>query len=312
MPSQHAEPEPPLGDRRSGAGAPTFVAPMLAVAGQPPEGSAWAFEFKWDGVRCVAAVGGEQSTLWSRNSNDITGGFPELAQLSGLLGGRPTLLDGEIVALNADGLPDFGLLQRRIHVRRPGTALLAAAPVSFYVFDVVSLEGRSLLGESYLQRRHLLDGLRLEGRSPRVRVPENYLDADGHELLDIARSHGVEGVVAKRTSSRYEPGRRSPDWTKTALLSTQEVIIGGWAPGEGRRASTVGSLLLGAHDQDGRLLYLGNVGTGFTERMLRELLTRLRELQQPHSSFDEGVPRDEVNVPGGCAPSSSARSSTAP
>ena len=275
-------------------GAPTFVAPMLAVSGHPPTGGGWSFEFKWDGIRCVAAVGAEQVRLHSRNANEITTGFPELSRLSALLDGRPVLLDGEIVALNAEGQPDFGLLQRRIHVNRPGPALLAAAPVSYYVFDVLSVDGRSVLGKSYQKRREILEALELEGRSAGVRVPANYPETDGYELLEIARLHGLEGVVAKRLGSRYEPGRRSPDWTKTALVNTQEVVIGGWAPGEGRRASTLGSLMVGAHDSDGELRYLGNVGTGFTERMLRELLARLRQLDQSDSPFDNEVPRDEA------------------
>lgn len=277
-----------------GTVAPDFVAPMLAVAGRPPIGVGWAFEIKWDGVRCIAAVGGDQVGLHSRNANDITTGFPEIATLGELLDGRPTLLDGEIVALDNYGLPDFGLLQRRINVLAPRPELLATVPASFYAFDVLSVDGHSLLDEGYLRRREFLDALGLEGHSPRIRVPGNHVEIAGDELLEVARSHGLEGVVAKRTGSRYEPGRRSAEWTKTALLTTQEVIIGGWTAGEGRRASSLGSLLLGAHDEDGRLRYLGNVGTGFTERMLNELLTRLSELEQPHSPFDELVPLGEA------------------
>jgi bifunctional non-homologous end joining protein LigD len=127
-----------------------------------------------------------------------------------------------------------------------------------------------------------------------VRVPPCYPDAEPDELLRVASQHGLEGIVAKRQSSRYHPGKRSKDWIKTALLHTQEVIIGGWQPGHGRRAGTIGALLLGAHDTCGRLRYLGQVGTGFTEPMLRDLQTRLAALARQNSPFDELVPREHA------------------
>jgi bifunctional non-homologous end joining protein LigD len=117
---------------------------------------------------------------------------------------------------------------------------------------------------------------------------------DGRQLLDVARLHGLEGVVGKRMGSRYQPGRRSPAWTKTALWATQEVVVGGWTTGEGRRAGTLGALLLGAYDDQGRLRYLGDVGTGFTDRVLDDLVARLVALEQPHSPFDEPVPREHA------------------
>ncbi len=270
---------------------PEPVAPMLALAGAPPSRPGWAFEFKWDGVRASAAVAGEQVRLYSRNGNNITGGYPELTVLSGLVGGRPVLLDGEIVALGEAGRPDFGLLQQRMHLRSPSPELMGGVPISYHVFDLLDLDGRRLLALSYQQRRELLADLDLEGSSPRVRVPLYHTDVDGGELLEVARLHGLEGVVGKRLSSRYEPGRRSPAWIKTVLLRAQEVVVGGWTAGEGSRATTLGALLLGAHDDQGRLRYLGDVGTGFTDRMLRDLLERLAALEQPDSPFDEPGPR---------------------
>ena len=219
----------------------------------------------------------------SRNGKDITAGYPELIVLSGLVGGRPVLFDGEIVALDRAGQPNFGWLQQRMHVRSPGPQLLARIPVSYFVFDLLDLDGRRLLSESYERRRELLADLGLEGGSERVQVPLHYSDVDGWQLLEVARMHGLEGVVGKRLSSRYEPGRRSPAWRKTALWTTQEVVIGGWTTGEGRRAGTLGALLLGAHDDAGRLRYLGHVGTGFTDRMLHDLLHKLAALEQPDS-----------------------------
>jgi bifunctional non-homologous end joining protein LigD len=274
---------------------PQPVAPMLASAGEPPSGPGWAFEFKWDGVRAVAAAAGDQVRLYSRNGNDITGGYPELTVLSGLVGGRPVLLDGEIVTLGEAGRPDFGLLQQRMHVRAPSRWLVDRIPISYYVFDLLDLDGRRLLPQSYQQRRELLAELALDGASSWIRVPPHHTDTDGRQLLEVARQHGLEGVVGKRLSSRYEPGRRSPAWTKTALLRTQEVVVCGWTTGQGRRAGTLGALLLGAYDDEERLRYLGDVGTGFTDWMLEDLLARLAALEQPNSPFGEAVPREHAH-----------------
>ncbi|MGE3286954.1 MAG: non-homologous end-joining DNA ligase [Pseudonocardia sp.] len=267
---------------------PAAVAPMLAVSGEPPAGPGWAVEFKWDGVRAVTAVAGERVRAHSRLGNDVTAGYPEIADLGAVLDGRPALLDGELVALDAAGRPDFGLLQHRMHVRRPPAELLARIPVSYLVFDVLWLDGTSLLAESYDTRRGVLDGLQLAGRH--VRVPPSSADVAPRQMLAVAREHGLEGIVAKRRAARYEPGRRSPAWVKTALVSTLEVVIGGWTAGEGRRARTFGALLLGAHDGQGRLRYLGHVGTGFTDAALTALLARLVAREAPASPFADAVP----------------------
>ena len=271
---------------------PPPVSPMLATAGSPPKGSAWAFEFKWDGVRAVTAVAGERVRATSRRGNEVTAGYPELQDLTELLDGRRVLLDGEIVALDEAGRPDFGTLQNRMHVRAPSPELLERIPVSYVVFDLLHLDGTSLLGEPYDRRRELLETLELAG--PRVRVPQVSVGIDGAQLMEVARAHGLEGVVGKRRSARYEPGRRSSAWIKTALLHTQEVVIGGWTAGEGRRANSIGALLLGAYDDSGALRYLGHVGTGFTEAVLRSLLTELRARERSGSPFDEEVPREEA------------------
>jgi bifunctional non-homologous end joining protein LigD len=271
---------------------PSPVSPMLATAGQPPAGAGWAFEFKWDGVRAVTAVAGDRFRSHSRRGNEVTAGYPELADLTGLLDGRAVLLDGEVVALDAEGRPDFGLLQHRMHVRSPAPDLVERIPVSYVVFDLLHLDGASLLAEPYDRRRALLEELEIAG--PRVRVPPAAAGVSGAQLLEVARAHGLEGVVGKRRAARYEPGRRSAAWVKTALLHTQEVVVGGWTAGEGRRARTIGALLLGAYDGTGSLRYLGHVGTGFTEAALHSLLGELRVREQPASPFDEEVPRDEA------------------
>jgi bifunctional non-homologous end joining protein LigD len=262
---------------------------MLATAGPPPVGPGWAVEFKWDGVRAVVDVAADGVHLWSRNGNDVTGGYPDL--VAGIPTERPMVLDGEIVALDAAGRPDFGLLQHRMHVRSPSAALLAEVPVELYLFDLLELDGVPLTGETYDRRRALLAGLDVQGW-PRVSVPPAFTDITPAEGLEVARAHRLEGVVAKRRTGRYEPGRRSAAWVKTALFHAQEVVVGGWTAGRGNRGNTLGALLMGAYDADRRLRYLGNVGTGFTEAALARLLSRLRPLTRPDSPLDEEVPRE--------------------
>lgn len=271
---------------------PAAVRPMLAVAGPVPTTPGWAFEFKWDGVRALVAAAAGQVRLNSRNGNDVTGGYPEVvAALAGYAG--PVLLDGELVALDAAGRPDFGLLQQRMHVRAPGAELRERVPVSLYVFDVLEAGGERLRGEPFDARRERLLGLGLDAL-PGVAVPPSFTDVGGPQLLEVARAHRLEGVIAKRRTSRYEPGRRSAAWVKTALSSTREVLVGGWTAGEGKRAGTLGALLLGARDAGGALRYLGNVGTGFTEQALRHLLARLEPLRRPDSPFADPVPREHA------------------
>jgi len=265
---------------------------MLATPGQPPSSPGWAFEFKWDGVRAIVAAAGDQVRITSRNGNEVTAGYPEIIE-TGLGAEHVVLLDGELVALDGQGRPDFGLLQQRMHVRAPSEALRARVPVRLYVFDLLSLDGESLLHQTYDARRARLLELGLESLD-RIDVPPSITDLPGGQALEIARAHGLEGVVAKRRASRYQPGHRSAAWIKTALLNTKEVLLGGWTSGEGRRAGSLGALLLGAHDEQGQLRYLGHVGTGFTDAMLRDLLAQLQPLRRPDSPFDEPVPGEDA------------------
>jgi bifunctional non-homologous end joining protein LigD len=273
----------------SGSVLPEPVRPMMATAGPAPTGPGWAWEWKWDGVRAIVAVApGAAVRAMSRNDRDITGSYPELLALTDLVD-QPVLLDGELVALDPHGRPNFGRLQSRMHVRHPSDALLGAVPVQYYAFDLLQLGTQRLLSQPYVRRRQLLDDLRLDGGP--VQVPAYHTDVDGSTLLELAGQHGLEGVVAKRLQSRYEPGRRVRFWIKTPLRHTQEVVIGGWRPGQGRRADTIGALLLGAYDQDGNLIYVGDVGTGFTEQMLRDLHAMLQLRERPTSPFLH-VPRE--------------------
>ncbi|SOD63308.1 bifunctional non-homologous end joining protein LigD [Streptomyces zhaozhouensis] len=278
---------------------PDAVAPMLAVDGRPPTGARWAYEWKWDGYRCCLRVAADgQTRLTSRNGNDLTPTYPELAQAGpGPLAGRSAVLDGEIVALGPGGGPDFGRLQRRHQRRHPGRALLAEVPVVFFAFDLLMLDGERLLDLPYRRRRAALEALPTDP-SGRIAVPPSHpgAEADPEALLRVAEAHGLEGLMAKRLDSPYQPGRRSPRWVKTPLVRTIEVVVGGWQPGSGHRAGTVGSLLVGAFDEDGRLRYVGHVGSGFSEAVLADLDLRLAGLSRADSPFAERLPTARTRV----------------
>jgi bifunctional non-homologous end joining protein LigD len=270
---------------------PQYVAPMLATLGALPEtDKGWGYEMKWDGVRAIVRVEGGRATATSRNEHDITVSYPELRALGEQLGSTQVLLDGEIVSFDQAGRPSFAQLQQRMHVASAASArrLAASAPVVYLAFDVLHLDGRSLLELPYSKRRELLEALDLNGES--WQTPPAF-DGSGSAAVRASQEHGLEGVLAKRLDSRYRPGRRSPDWVKVKNFRTQEVVIGGWTPGKGRRANTVGALLLGLPDDAGALRYVGRVGTGFTEDMLADLHSRLKRIARKSSPFEPDVPR---------------------
>ncbi|TQC41940.1 ATP-dependent DNA ligase [Rhodococcus sp. WS4] len=267
--------------------------PMLATLGEVPTGPGWALEWKWDGQRAIALVRGGQGRLYSRNGNEATHSFPELAEaLPGALSGHDGVVDGEVVALDEQGRPSFARLQRRMHLQRPTAQLLAAAPVSFFAFDVLDVDGRSTTALPYLERRTVLADLVQPG--PRVQVPPHQTDLDGRQMLELAREHGLEGVVAKRLDSPYRPGRRSPTWIKTPLRRNTEAVVIGWVDGAGTARDGIGSLLLGAYDDDHRLVYIGHVGTGFSSADRRKLRTQLTQIEQPTSPLATTVPAREA------------------
>lgn len=241
------------------------IAPMRATAADvlPADDGSWAYEVKWDGYRIVAFVEGGRVRLQTRNLLDATADFPALAGLVDALGPVDAVLDGEVVALGADGRPSFGALQRR------GEDPVA---VHYFVFDVLELDGRPTLALSYETRRRLLDGLDLR-RGDAWDVPAWH--HNGAALFDATAAQGLEGVVAKRLDSVYEPGRRSPAWRKVKHLCRQELVVGGWLPGEGARRATLGALLVGHHDAEGALRYAGRVGTGFRDTDLRRFADAL-------------------------------------
>ena len=273
---------------------PTSIKPMLAVPGRLPQDDAnWAFEIKWDGIRAILIVEGGRVRAQSRNDLDISASFPELADIGEFLGMTTCVLDGEIIALGEDGRPSFSRLQHRMHVgnQREARRRASSDPVSFVAFDLLYLDGRSLLALPYDERRARLEALHLSGAT--FTTTESFRDVSGQDILAATVQNGLEGVVAKRRDSPYRAGRRHPDWLKVKSLRTQEVVVGGWTEGRGEREGGLGALLLGIPGGDG-LRYVGKVGTGFSDKARRDLLADLRRLSTQGSPFASPLPRNEA------------------
>jgi len=274
---------------------PPAPPPMLARSGPlPPDDASYGYEVKWDGVRAIASVAAGGVGLRARSGTDIAARYPEVAPLAQQLGGRGAILDGEIVALDARGRPSFERLQSRMHLGSEAAVAgrLRELPVTFIVFDVLFLDGAATLSLPYRERRELLAALALEG--PAWRAPA-HREHDGAALLAATAEQGLEGIVAKRLDSPYEPGRRSSAWIKVKNHTIQDVVIGGWTRGEGGRARSLGALTVGTYDvavdaasgrgAPQRLLYAGRVGSGFNAAALDDLGALLEPLRRERSPF---------------------------
>jgi bifunctional non-homologous end joining protein LigD len=267
---------------------------MKAVTGElPASDEGWAYEIKWDGMRVVAAVGDLEQPLRLETTRglDAVARFPELGSLPEALAPPAVILDGEVVAFEGSR-PSFGQLQHRMHLTRPAEIERVAAqiPVRYVIFDLLYLDGHDLTGPTgltYLERRKLLTEVVEPGDS--WLVPAHHLGG-GADLLDAARAQHLEGIMAKRTDSRYLPGKRNPAWRKVKVRPRQELVIGGWHPGEGNRSGQLGSLLVGHYEGDS-LRYAGKVGTGFKEGELRRLGALLADLATDECPFDPPPPK---------------------
>jgi bifunctional non-homologous end joining protein LigD len=251
----------------------------------PTSDDGWAYEPKWDGIRAITRLDGKGGIeARSRNGQDLTPMFPELAALQESCAGRPMTLDGELVAVDASGVPRFGLLQQRLNLTNTSMIIKRAGEVaaSYIVFDVLHLNRKELLKATYDERREQLEALELDSEG--IVTSQAYRDVSGADVFRAASSSGLEGVVAKRRASAYRPGARSTDWIKVKAFRTQEVVIGGWLPGQGRLANTFGALLVGLPDSGG-LAYAGKVGTGFDEKMRARILELLKKLATDDSPF---------------------------
>jgi bifunctional non-homologous end joining protein LigD len=270
---------------------PGYLPPMRAVSGggDVPPGDDWAFEVKWDGMRAVGFATGGGLVLQSANLIDVTARFPEVAPLGEALAGHVAVVDGELVAFDDRQRPSFGRLQGRMHVASAAEARrrVATTPVSYLVFDLLHLDGEDLMSLPYLERRERLVEAVPQGSC--WLVPAHHL-GDGRPLLDAATAQGLEGLVAKRVWSRYEPGRRSPAWRKVKVRRRQEVVVGGWLPGERGRAGRIGALVVGVHE-GAALRFAGRVGTGFSDRELGRLQGVLDGLRTDRCPFDPPPPR---------------------
>ncbi len=270
----------------------------------PPDDEAWAFEVKWDGMRIIAAVDASDDdaeptvALWSAAGNDATARFPEILPIAEVLRPHTAVLDGEVVALDPDGRPDFGRLQPRMQARsdKATSATAADQAVTFIIFDLLELDGNDLTGQAYEDRHRLLD-LLIEP-SAYWTVTDSWTGG-GAALLDAMDAAGMEGLIAKRLGSRYEAGRRSSDWLKIKVRRRQELVVGGWLPGKGNRAETFGALLVGYYPDDvpeshrgpGVLVYAGRIGTGFRRTEQDRLVAELSSLAADTSPF-AAVPPD--------------------
>ncbi len=263
---------------------PTFIPPMLAtLVAAPFDDPDWLFEVKWDGFRVEAVVDGGKVSLWTRGEQDASRYFGPFLDPPTWLDAGDAVVDGEVIALDDRGEPDFALLQARIK----GKGVAAEAnPFVYEVFDLLHLDGRSLLDEPLEERRRLLASvLRTDAR---VRLSE-HVETGGVEFFEAARKRGLEGIMAKDRRSPYVPGKRTDRWQKVKIRPEQELVVGGWVTGTGT-AVDLGALLVGVYE-DGELRYAGKVGAGFTADRRAELLEKVAPLAAEAQPFAVPVPR---------------------
>jgi bifunctional non-homologous end joining protein LigD len=295
----HLEPEPDLSEAKP-APLPDFVPPMLATLTDAAfDDPAWGYEVKWDGYRVEAVVHDGRVRLWTRNRIDAATYFPDLADAADWIDAHEAVVDGEVVAFDPEGRPDFSLLQDRTGLRgleaatgrrapdgpRPSKEERAAIPIVYMAFDLLHLDGRSLLAVPLEQRK---GALRRVLRPHSMVRYASHVVAEGEAFVRAAAERGLEGVVAKRLASRYEPGRRSRDWLKVKLRREQELVVAGWLPGKGSHAD-LGSLIV-AVNADGKLRHAGQVGSGLSAAVRRQLLAAMQPLRRDDSPLDP-VPR---------------------
>jgi bifunctional non-homologous end joining protein LigD len=255
------------------------IEPMRGVSGElPPDDGRWGFEVKWDGYRTIAFLADGHVRLQSSRGLDVTARYPELGNLAEGLNAYSGILDGEVVVLDGAGRPRFELLQRH------------DGPAVYVAFDLLSLGGHDVIDQPYEERRRLLASAFEPG--PGRTVTAHHV-GHGQDLLDAAIEQGLEGLMAKRLGSAYQPGRRSPVWRKIKHRRRQELVVGGLTRGEGRREGVFGALLVGYYEGD-RLRFAGGVGSGYDDRTLDKLMAVLRALETPACPFDPPPPRAYV------------------
>ena len=262
---------------------PTEIHPMLATSiAQPFDGSEWLFEIKWDGYRAVAFIESGKIRLVSRNQNDLTARYPELKDLPNFVKAKNAILDGEVVALDEQGRASFSLMQQRTGFRPGGrrAATNADVPVLYYAFDLLYLDGYDWRRVPLEDRKKKLASILATGDS--LRYSDHY-EQQGKALFEIARQKGLEGILAKRRDSIYQE-RRSGEWLKIKIRHRLEAVIGGYTEPEGSRAH-FGSIVLGLYDKQGRLIHVGQAGSGFNQESLSEISKLLKKRETKQKPF---------------------------
>jgi bifunctional non-homologous end joining protein LigD len=262
---------------------PATIHPMLAESVEKPfDGAEWLFEIKWDGYRAVAFIENGKVRLVSRNQNDLTARYPELKDMAKFVQAKTAILDGEVVALDAEGKASFSLMQQRTGFRPGGKRAVGNAdvPVLYYAFDLLYLDGYDWRRVPLEERKRKLESLVLTGNA--VHYSDHY-EERGKALFEIARQRGLEGIVGKRRSSYYEE-RRSSDWLKIKIRHRIECVIGGFTEPEGSREH-FGSLVLGLYDKQARLIHVGQAGSGFNQKSLGEISKVLKKLETSKNPF---------------------------
>jgi bifunctional non-homologous end joining protein LigD len=264
---------------------PTVIHPMLATSvAKAFDNPDWLFEIKWDGYRAVAFIEDGRVRLVSRSQNDLTAQFPELGSLPQFVKAERAILDGEIVALDEQGRSSFSLMQQRTGFH-PGKRRLQrreGVPVIYYAFDLLYLDGLDLRRVALDERKQLLQERIKAGESDVIHFSDHYAEK-GLALFEAAKQRGLEGIVAKKRSSAYQE-KRSNDWLKIKITQRQECVVGGYTDPEGSR-EYFGALVLGLYDPQGRLIHVGQVGTGFDQKSLKEMFARLQPLKTKQNSF---------------------------
>ncbi|HEY3974430.1 MAG TPA: non-homologous end-joining DNA ligase [Candidatus Sulfotelmatobacter sp.] len=262
---------------------PAKIHPMLAESiGEPFDGPEWVFEIKWDGYRAIAFITDGKVRLVSRNQNDLTPRYPELKDMAHLVKAKTAILDGEVVALDENGRASFSLIQQRTGFRPGGRRMGGNADVTvlYYAFDLLYLDGYDWRRVPLEKRKNKLESLLTTGDS--VRYSDHHAQS-GRALFKLAQHNGLEGIVAKKRECPYEE-RRSRDWLKIKIRHRIECVIGGYTEPEGSRAH-FGSIVLGLYDKQGRLIHVGQAGSGFNQKSLAEISAVLKKLETKKNPF---------------------------
>ncbi len=264
------------------------IRPMLAKDGKPFDSKDYFFEPKWDGLRAILFFQKGRIELQNRNLRDATGSYPELQKISDHIRAKAAIIDGEVVILREDGVPDFGRLQARFGVEDPKRVdvLSKTTPVTYVAFDLLHLDGQDIINRPLLERKKRLKSITKEG--PYL-LYGDHIEGGGTRFFKEATSRGFEGVIAKENRSQYVPGSRTDYWIKIKQIRTADCVIVGFSGGEGARATTFGSLILAAYDDDGKLQHIGNVGGGFSNKTLEDLRKKLSRIVQRTATVEGPV-----------------------